>query len=92
MTSGSKILLKDRETQEIQTIIKKAHDTSIYDLAFNRNKPNQLITCSPDGTIKIWDLKAPRIPVKVFSDLNSTPLKVRLNPIYDSLLLSACTI
>ena len=36
----------------------KAHTMSIRDGQWNPNNENQFLTCSEDGTVRIWDLQS----------------------------------
>ena len=83
LPNGLDIYQFDRESKELKIMIDHAHDANIYAVDFNSNQTRQLISCSQDGTIKIWDLNNPLIPLKVLNDLSSAPLMCRFNPIYD---------
>ena len=36
----------------------KAHDAKIYGVSWSRIRPNELLSCSLDSTVKVWDVSA----------------------------------
>lgn len=49
------ILSQSQVQQPISKI--KAHSKEVYDIAFSANNSNTFITCSEDGSIRLFDLR-----------------------------------
>ena len=55
----------------VQTL--HAHSGCIYQAIFSPHHPSTLATCSLDGTMKIFDLRAPSLPSSSLSSLPNAP-------------------
>lgn len=52
---SDKVLIWDRRKGSLPVHIIRAHNSKIYGIDWSFNRPNEIVTCSLDRTIKIWD-------------------------------------
>jgi len=64
----------------------REHEYDILDIAWCKNKPNLLLTCSFDHQVILWDLLKER-HVEIFEH-SDVPTKVAFNPDLDNLFVT----
>lgn len=52
---SDKVLIWDRRKGSLPVNVIRAHNSKIYGIDWSFNRPNEIVTCSLDRTIKIWD-------------------------------------
>ncbi|KAK2198072.1 bifunctional WD40 repeat [Babesia duncani] len=63
---------------------------SIFDLDYNTNVPNELLTVGEDQNISVWDLRSTLTPKHTFPTLHGHwVFSININPIYDQLILTS---
>lgn len=65
----------------------RAHDAEILSLDFNKYE-EQVVTCSIDKSIRVWDLRKLTMPINVLQHHRYPPKKVRFSPHIPWLLAS----
>ena len=58
---------------------------------YNPNKPYNLVTAGQDCTVKFWDVRKERTPLKVLRDFTHWVSSVRFNPSHDQLVVTGST-
>ncbi|KDQ52927.1 hypothetical protein JAAARDRAFT_61692 [Jaapia argillacea MUCL 33604] len=53
----TEVLIWDRRKGSLPITRVKAHNSKIYGIDWARERPNEIVTCSLDKTIKVWDLE-----------------------------------
>ena len=71
--------------------IAPAHSSRILDMDYNPNKPYNLVTAGQDCTVKFWDVRKERTPLKVLRDFTHWVSSVRFNPSHDQLVVTGST-
>ncbi|ETO25743.1 hypothetical protein RFI_11394, partial [Reticulomyxa filosa] len=69
--------------------IANAHSNSILAVDHNPNKPFHIISSGKDNTIKFWDLRNTKKPLKILSNHSHWIWNCRYNRFHDQLVLSS---
>ena len=85
--AGNDIKILNTQNNCITMSIKGAHGRSIYDVDYNPNKPNIIVTSGDDNKIKYWDLRNPSRPLKTLAGHHHWVWSVKYNPFHDQLLI-----
>lgn len=59
-----------------------------YDVCFNEQNPNQILSCGGDGTLKLWDLTSAQ-PIRVLKEHTNEVFNCEWNHINKRKILSA---
>eukprot|EP01035_Chromulina_nebulosa_P019304 gene19304-25165_t len=78
----------DTKQLNVSMTISNAHSSTIRDIDYNPNKPLTLITASEDRTVKFWDLRHTKEPVKTLQGHYHWVWSAKYNPFHDQLLAS----
>ena len=86
---GANAFVLDSSSMSVSIEIPNAHGGStIRDVDFNPNKPQVLLTCGNDRSVRFWDLRNTKAPLKVLSGHSHWVSCCRYNPFHDQLLLT----
>lgn len=77
----------DWRRNEISLNIANAHKSTIRDVDWNPNKPKTIITCSDDRSVKFWDLRNLKEPIKTLNGHTHWVYCSKYNPFHDQLVI-----
>jgi len=72
-------------------LIPQAHSQTVRSIDYNPDRLYTMVTGGEDGTIKFWDVKHSKEPLKVLKGHSHWTSCVKYNRLYDQLLLSSGT-
>ncbi|EJD35434.1 hypothetical protein AURDEDRAFT_117375 [Auricularia subglabra TFB-10046 SS5] len=52
----SSVMVWDKRKGSVPLFTIRAHDAKIYGISWSRTRPNEILTCSLDSTVKVWDV------------------------------------
>ncbi|KAL7412467.1 WD40-repeat-containing domain protein [Mrakia frigida] len=73
----NKVLIWDRRMGSIPVTRIRAHSAKIYGIDWSREAGDEIVTCSLDKTIKLWNISSPSLPVSttlLSSNTNLEPI------------------
>lgn len=76
----------NRDMEVVQSLA-FAHDDTIRDIDYNPNKPQTIVTCGDDRTVKFWDLRKLEQPLLTLMGHSHWVWSTRYNPFHDQLVL-----
>ncbi|KAF9491085.1 hypothetical protein BDN71DRAFT_1453503 [Pleurotus eryngii] len=71
---ANEVLIWDRRKGSLPMVSIRAHDSKIYGIDWSHSIRNEIVTCSLDHTIKVWDVNASPAITSSFRDLHSPSL------------------
>ncbi|KZV87540.1 hypothetical protein EXIGLDRAFT_723631 [Exidia glandulosa HHB12029] len=54
----SSVMVWDKRKGSVPLFTIKAHDAKIYGISWSRTRRNEILTCSLDSTVKLWDVSS----------------------------------
>ncbi|KAJ8495802.1 hypothetical protein ONZ45_g12696 [Pleurotus djamor] len=77
---ASEVLIWDRRKGSLPILAIRAHASKIYGIDWSHSLRNEIVTCSLDHTIKVWDINASPHGTSSFKDLNGSPSQFHIGP------------
>ncbi|KAF4584993.1 hypothetical protein EYR40_001819 [Pleurotus pulmonarius] len=71
---ANEVLIWDRRKGSLPMVSIRAHDSKIYGIDWSHSIRDEIVTCSLDHTIKVWDVNASPATTSSFRDLHSPSL------------------